>query len=117
MIKLIQFIQAAAAAEARYRAELPGPNVGPLGDRSESASREAREELNRVIAGGDVEVWSRWAEAVDATERARAALRRRTENDDEAHRLIDAAVDCDAAEDRAYDALRLALAQAYRSRP
>ena len=56
-----------------------------------------------------------FAEAIDATERARATLRRRTENDDEAHRLVGVAVDCDAAEQRAYDALRLALAQAYRS--
>lgn len=58
-----------------------------------------------------------WAEAVDATERARAALRLRTENDYAAHRLVGAAVDCDDAEQRAYAALRLALAQAYRSRP
>ena len=57
------------------------------------------------------------AEAIDATERARGALRVRTENDDDAHRLVGAAIDCDAAEERAYAALRLALAQAYRSRP
>lgn len=64
----------------------------------------------------DGEEFQAWIKTLDATERARAALRVRTENDDEAHRLVGAAIDCDAAEERAYAALRLALAQAYRSR-
>lgn len=58
-----------------------------------------------------------WSEAVDATERARAALRAYTENGPMVHHLVNVIVNCEAAEERAYAALRLALAKAYRSRP